>query len=106
MNTIRIRRTSVFYFIIAILTLGMITPVLAAYLGPARVVTGVTSVCKVILRECKYVPSKDIWRYKIVDDWSCSNEGKPWLAYPSDPSSQGCFAATAGDAYWSSEETI
>lgn len=106
MNAIRIRRTSVFYFIVTILTLGIVTPVLAAYLGPARTVTGVTSVCKVILRECTYVPSKDIWRYKVVDDWSCSNEGKPWDAYPSDPSSQGCFEATEGDTYWSREETL
>src|SRR5574341_1448021 len=106
MNTIRITRKSIFYFIAAILSLGIVTPVLAAYLGPNRVVTGATSACKVILYECQYVPSKDIWKYKPVDDWSCSNEGKPWQAYPSDPSSQGCFDATAGDTYWSKEETL
>jgi hypothetical protein len=106
MNAIRIRRKSIFSLIVAILTLGIFTPVLADYLGPSRVVTGPTSVCKVILRECQYVPSKDTWRYKPVDDWSCSNEGKPWQAYSSNPSSQGCFKATEGDTYWSKEETL
>src|SRR5688572_11620816 len=105
-NSIGIKHKSIFYFFITILALGIVTPVLAAYLGPNRIVTGATSVCKVVLYECQYVPSKDEWRYKKVDDWSCSNEDKPWLGIPSDPSSQGCFAATAGDSYWSREETL
>ena len=105
-NSIYIKGKSAFYFVITILTLGIVTPVLAAYLGPNRVVTGATSVCKVVLYECQFVPSKDEWRYKKVDDWSCSNEDKPWLGIPSDPSSQGCFAATAGDSFWSREETL
>jgi hypothetical protein len=103
---VRIKRKSIIYFVLAILILGIVTPALAAYLGPNRVVTGATSVCKVVLYECQYVPSKDDWRYKKAGDWSCSSESKPWLDYPSDPSSQGCFAATAGDSYWSKEETL
>lgn len=105
-NFVHIKRKTVVHFIVAILTLGIVTPVLAAYLGPDRVVTEATSVCKVILYECQYVPAKDDWRYKKADDWSCSNEGKPWQAYSSNPSSQGCFAGTAGDTYWSKEETL
>ena len=103
---VRIKRKTIFYLIVAILTLGIVTPALAAYLGPDRVVTEATSNCKVILYECQYVPAKDDWRYKKADDWSCSNEGKPWQAYSSNPSSQGCFAGTAGDSYWSKEETL
>ena len=103
---VRIKRKTIFYLIVAIITLGIVTPALAAYLGPDRVVTEATSNCKVILYECQYVPAKDDWRYKKADDWSCSNEGKPWQAYSSNPSSQGCFAGTAGDSYWSKEETL
>jgi hypothetical protein len=92
--------------IIVILAFGIVAPALAAYLGPNRTVTETASVCKVVLYECKYVASKKSWRYKAVDSWSCSNESKPWQDYPSDLSSQGCFDATAGDSYWSEEETL
>jgi hypothetical protein len=37
-----------------------------------------------------------------VDDWSCSNEGKPRLAYPSDPSS----SPYDGHQYWQKEEIL
>ncbi|MCI0552622.1 MAG: hypothetical protein L0287_16855 [Anaerolineae bacterium] len=104
-DLIRIKRKTIFYFVIIIIALASVTPVLADYLGPNRTVTETTSVCSVVLYECKYVPAKDDWRYKKVDDWSCSNESKPWQAYSSQPSSQGCFAATAGDTYWEHEET-
>src|SRR5215510_295818 len=105
-NSIRIKRKSIFYFVITILALGIVTPALAAYLGPNRVVTGATSVCKVVLYECQYVPSKNIWKYKKAGDWSCSNEAKPWKEYPSEPQSQGCSDQNPDDAFWSEEETL
>src|SRR5688500_16696692 len=86
-----------------VIALATVTPVLADYLGPNRTVTGTTSACKVILYECKYVPTKDDWRYKKVDDWSCSNESKPWQAYSSQPS--GCSAGS-GDQYWDREDAV
>lgn len=92
--------------VVVILAFGIVAPALAAYLGPNRTVTGTTSICKVVLYECKYVAAKNSWRYKAVDNWSCGDESKPWQGYPSDPSSQGCFDATAGDTYWSKEETL
>jgi hypothetical protein len=94
-------------FILLIVISMIATPALADYLGPGdRVVTGTTSVCKVVLNECRYVPAKNDWRYKRVEDWACSNEGKPWQAYPDQPSSQGCFDATAGDQYWEREDVV
>gem|GEM_PF-1894725 len=100
-DLIRIKRKTIIYFIVMVIALASVTPVLADYLGPNRTVTETTSACKVILYECKYVPAKDDWRYKKVDDWSCSNESKPWQAYPSQPS--GCSAGS-GDQYWDREE--
>jgi hypothetical protein len=105
-NIVRISRKTIFHCILAALALGVVTPVLAAYLGPNRVVTEYGSLCKVVLYECQYVPSKDIWKYKPAGDWSCSNEGKPWQAYPSSPSSQGCSQWHPDDTYWSKEETL
>lgn len=94
-------------FISAIyLTLAIVTPALADYLGPNRTVTQATSVCKVYINECMYVPAKGDWRYKSQYGWECSNESKPWLAYPSSPSSMGCFETTAGDTYWSKEDVL
>src|SRR5687767_6896512 len=87
-DLIQIKRKTIIYFIVILIALASVTPVLADYLGPNRTVTGTTSACKVILYECKYVPAKDDWRYKKVDDWSCSNESKPWQGYSSQPS--GC----------------
>jgi hypothetical protein len=52
------------------------------------------------------VASKNVWRYRQVGDWSCSLESKPWNSYPSQPSSQGCFAATEGDQYWERNEVL
>ena len=106
MNIVRVRRASIFYFIIASLTLGIVTPVLAAYLGPNRVVTEYATDCKVILYECQYVPSRDDYRYKRVDDWSCSNEGKPWKVYDSDPSPWGCSSVNEGHTYWEKQEIL
>ena len=100
------RERKPFFIVLFILSLAIATPVLADYLGPHRTITETTSVCKVVLYECQYVASKDLWKYKQVDDWSCSNEGKPWQAYPDTPSSQGCFDDTVGDQYWGKEETL
>jgi hypothetical protein len=96
---------SILKFVLLLVMFAIATPALADYLGPDRVVTETISACKVVLYECRYVPAKDDWRYKRAGDWSCSNESKPWQAYPDQPSSQGCFAATAGDTYWGREET-
>ncbi len=98
-DSIHIKRKSILYFFVILIALVGVTPALADYLGPDRTVTEWTSACKVVLYECSYVAAKGDWRYHRVDDWSCSNEGKPWKAYPSNPSSQGCFAATEGDTY-------
>ena len=97
---------SILKFVMLLVMFAIATPALADYLGPDRVVTETVSACKVVLYECRYVPAKNDWRYKRAGDWSCSNESKPWQAYPDQPSSQGCFAATAGDQYWGQEETI
>ena len=102
---IRIKRKTIVYFVLVILILGIATPALADYLGPNRVVTESTTVCKVILYECRYVPAKDEWRYKRVDNWSCPSESDPWEDTSSEPSSQGCSAATEGDQYWAKEQT-
>jgi hypothetical protein len=105
-DLIYIKRKSILYFFVILLALVSVTPVLADYLGPNRTVIEWTSVCKVVLYECKYVASKGDWRYRRVDDWACSDESKPWQAYSSQPSSQGCFASTTGDTYWEREETL
>ena len=104
-DLIRIKRKTIFYFIAILIALASVTPVLADYLGPNRTVTETTGACRVVLNECQYVPAKDDWRYKDVGSWSCSNESKPWQAYPSQPSSQGCFDGTSGDEYWERERS-
>jgi hypothetical protein len=103
-DLIRIKRKTIIYFLVMVIALATVTPVLADYLGPNRTVTETTSSCKIVLNECQYVPAKDDWRFKSVNNWSCSDENKPWRGYPSQPSSQGCFSGTAGDEYWSREE--
>ena len=100
----RIRKIS--FLIVTVIALVTVTPALADYLGPNRTVTEVVSgACKIILNECQYVPAKKDYRYKTENTWSCSNESKPWRAYPSQPSTQGCFSGTVGDKYWEKEET-
>lgn len=105
-GNIRFKRKTFIHFIVVIIILMIATPALAEYLGPDRTVTEATSTCKVILYECQYIASKSAWKYHKVGDWSCSNESKPWTAYSSNPSSQGCLSATAGDTYWSKEEVL
>ncbi len=102
-NHIRIKRKT-FFFVLFILILTIATPALADYLGPSRTVTETTSVCKVVLYECKYVASKDLWKYKKVDDWSCSNEGKPWQAYDNYDGECGPFSD--GRTQWGKVETL
>src|SRR5262245_36890320 len=102
---VRIKHKTILYFVLVILILGIATPALADYLGPNRVVTETTNVCKVILYECRYVPAKDEWRYKKVDNWACASESDPWEGNSSEPSSQGCSAATEGEQYWAKEQT-
>jgi hypothetical protein len=107
-NIIHINRKTFFLILLTLLTFAVATPVLADYLGPDRTVTETTSVSKIVLYECGYVPSKGDWRYHKVDEWPASNESKPWLAYPSDPSSMGCFERSnaSEDKYWQKEEVV
>jgi hypothetical protein len=103
---ITVKRKTIVTYIVILIALAIATPALADYLGPNRTVTEWSSVCKILLMECKYVPSKDDYRYKKVDDWSCSLESKPWKSYPDQPSSQGCFSATEGDQYVEQSEVL
>jgi len=103
---ITFNRKTIVTYIVILIALAIATPALADYLGPDRTVTEWSSVCKIVLMECKYVPSKDDYRYKKVDDWSCSLESKPWKSYPDQPSSQGCFSATEGDQYVEQSEVL
>ena len=105
-DLITIKRRTILSYMVIVLALAIATPALADYLGPNRTVTEWTGVCKIVLLECQYVSSKDVWRYRKVDDWSCSLESKPWNSYPSQPSSQGCFSATEGDQYWERNEVL
>jgi len=103
-DLIHIKRKTVLYFVIFLIVLAIATPALADYLGPNRTVTETTSVCKVVLYECQYVASKDQWKYKRVDDWSCSNEGKPWQGY--DNYSGDCGLFSKDRTQWGKEETL
>jgi hypothetical protein len=91
-------------FVVLFVVLAVIaTPVLADYLGPNRVVTTTGTSCSVVLYECSYVAAKDEYRYRRAEDWSCSNESKPWQAYPSD--GEGCSDDTVGDQFWKHVES-
>lgn len=103
-DLIHIQRKTILRFLALIVALAVATPVLADYLGPNRAVTETTSVCKVVLYECKEVASKDAWRYRKVEDWSCSNEGKPWQAYEN--YSGDCEPWNVGRTQWGKEEKI
>ena len=94
----------IFSFVAIILALAIATPVLADYIGPNRTVSETQTSCRIVLNECQYVPAKDDYRFKNTDSWSCSNESKPWQAYPNDPP-RDCSASTVGDEYWSREES-
>ena len=98
------RERKPFFFVLFIFILALATPVLADYLGPNRTVTETTSVCKVVLYECQYVASKDLWKYKKVDDWSCSNEGKPWQGVDNYDGECGPFSD--GRTQWGKEEIL
>ncbi len=91
-------------FLLLLLLLAIATPVLADYLGPNRTVTETISVCKVVLYECQYVPARDLWKYKPVDDWSCSNEGKPWQGYDNYNGECGLFSK--GRTQWGKQEKL
>lgn len=88
-------------FIILLMALSIAAPVLADYLGPDRTVTTTVSVCKVVLKSCMYVESKGEYRYHVTDSWSCSNESKPWQAYPSNGG-----ACPLGKDHWERDESV
>jgi hypothetical protein len=104
-NLIRIKRKTILHFVVILIALLGVTPVLAEYLGPNRTKTETSGgVCKIVLKECQFVPAKDEYKYKGVDDWSCSNESKPWRAYPDSPP-RACTYAAVGEQYWEREDT-
>ncbi len=103
-NLIRIKRKTIFCFAVILLPLLVVTPALADYLGPDRTKTETGSVCKVILYECQYVASKDIWKYKSENSWPCSSESKPWQAYPSNSHTCTDNVHDAGYQYWERED--
>jgi hypothetical protein len=89
--------------VLVAIVLTIVTPVLAAYLGPDRIKDVQQTSCDVILRECQYIASKGDYRWHQVDSWSCSNESKPWLSYSNQ--SSGCDSNSVGDKYWSKSES-
>ena len=97
-------RKSHLLVILIILLLGFSTPVLADYLGPDRTVTTAVEECKVVLWECMYVAAKGDYRYHRVDDWSCSNESKPWQAYANYPGD--CESWNDGRTQWGQEYSV
>jgi hypothetical protein len=103
-NLIRIKRKTILYLAVILIALVGVTPVLEDYLGPNRTVTETGSVCKVVLYECQYVAAKDIWKYKSVDSWACSNESKPWRDYPSNSRTCNDNVHDAGYQYWERED--
>ena len=104
MQPLPIFKKWMFYPLIILVVLGIATPVLADYLGPNRTVAETTSACQVVLYECQYVAVKGSYHEKRVEDWSCSNESKPWQAYPS--SAPSCNATNNGRLHWEREETL
>lgn len=102
---IRVKRITLVYLAALLIALAVATPAFADYMGPNRTVDETTSVCKVLLNECQYVAAKGDYLYHKIDDWSCSNESKPWRAYPSQPS-QDCSDNNIGDKYWERDEII
>ncbi len=91
------KKPSFKYYFLAATVFFLVAARFYTYTGPGnRTITA--SVCKVELYECQWIPSKGIYNYHLVDDWSCSNESKPWQAYPA--SGPTCSAATVGAQYW------
>lgn len=97
-------RRWIFSFVIVIMALTVATPVLAEYIGPNRTITETSTVCKVILYECKYVEEKGEWKYKQDGSWSCSLESKPWQAYSSNKHPCNDTLHTNGYQYWERED--
>ncbi len=104
-NSIQIKRKTIIYIVVILIALASVTPALAAYIGPKRTVTETTTVCKVVLYECQYVAAKDTWKYKSTNSWSCSNESKPWQAYPSNSRTCNDTLHTNGYEYWEREDS-
>jgi len=101
-NLIRIKRKTIFCFAVILIAMIGVTPALADYLGPHRTITETSSICKVILYKCQYVAAKGDYRYKAVNNWSCSNEDKPWQDYSS--SSPACNEGNVNHQYWERED--
>ena len=87
-------------FLLVAFLLGISSSARADYIGPNRTVTGTVVNCQMVLWEYQWVSSKNEWRYRKVDTWSCGDESKAWLAYSDTPSN------TPGDQYYSTEQVI
>ncbi len=86
-------------FLALAVALSVATPVLADYLGPNRTVT--TTVCKVVIKKCELVDG-DYKDRNTGDDWSCSNEGKPWETWPNHATCKSL--GDIGNEHWEHED--
>ncbi|MBN2116033.1 MAG: hypothetical protein JW730_05670, partial [Anaerolineales bacterium] len=102
MNNLLKHHKWIFFFIALLAVSSIVTPVLADYLGPNRTVTTTTSVCKVYLYKCTEVETGK-WDDVKVEDWLCSNESKPWLAYDS---GGGCFKDNENHKHWEKKDVV
>jgi hypothetical protein len=85
----------IFILIIAALIILPTAIASAAYTGPAD--RTLEAGCEIILYECMLRPKG--WRWHQVRGWACSNESKPWGAYP-ELTNQSCDAGSNGDEAW------
>lgn len=100
----RIKLSTILGLVSIVIALTSVTPALADFLGPDRTRTELVSSCQINLLQCQYVEAKDSWNYKVVSDWLCSNESKPWQSYPNSPS-RDCSSAASGEKYWERDES-
>lgn len=100
---ISVSRRKFIYFIVLLISLVSVTPVLAEYIGPQRTVTETINACKIVLLECQFVSSKNDYLYHKINEWSCSNESRPWRDYPSEPP-RSCSSQALGEEYWERDE--
>jgi hypothetical protein len=102
-DLIYVSRRKLAYFIVILIALLSVTPVLAEYLGPQRTVTETINACRIVLLECQYVSSKGDYLYHKINEWSCSNESRPWRDYPSE-APRSCSNQALGEKYWERDE--
>ncbi|MBN2118369.1 MAG: hypothetical protein JW730_17480, partial [Anaerolineales bacterium] len=62
----------IFFFIVLLVVLSIVTPVLADYLGPDRTVTTYVSYCRYVQKRCAQQKNGQ-WEWNTVEDWDCSH---------------------------------